>query len=568
MSEVAIEEVDLVIVGSGAGGLVAALRAHADGLRVVVLEKQSQVGGSTAMSGGQIWAPANPMQQAAGVSDSPEEALQYLRALEDGNGGAGATPERQRAYVNSVSEVVAFLQDAGVHWRHCDNRSDYYDELPGGKPGGRSLEADLFEGGRLGAWLPRLQGSGYRYPMRGTELRHVLLAQAALSGKAALVRLAFRMALQRVLGKTWLGAGAGMQSFILLACLHRKIPILPDTEVTDLIMEDGRVAGVQIKRAGKMAKIRATRGVLLCAGGFSRSKAMRKRHQPDGGSADFTVANPGDTGEVIEQAVALGAAVDVMDEAWWVPMSKDPSGKPLIHVADLAKPGVILVDQDGHRFVNESGSYMEIGRRMVERNKSVAAIPSWAILDHRARSHYAWGGLLPFQTPKSWKKSGYFKTAGTIEALAAQCNLPPATLRKTVERFNDFAIAGDDADFHRGDRHYDRYYADPTHRPNPCLAPIDKAPFYATSIQLGDVGTAGGLVADELGRVKRTDGSVIPGLFAAGNCTAPVFGRHYPGAGASIGASAVFGYIVARHLSGTNARHEERLASATSNDAL
>lgn len=567
MTEVAIEEVDLVVVGSGAGGLVAALRAHADGLRVVVVEKQSQVGGSTAMSGGQIWAPANPVQQAAGVSDSPEEALQYLRALEDGNGGAGATEERQRAYVNSVSEVVTFLQDAGVRWRHCDNRSDYYDELPGGKAGGRSLEADLFDGGRLGTWLPRLQGSGYRYPMRGTELRHILLAQAALSGKVALVRLAFRMALQRVLGKTWLGAGAGMQSYILLACLHRKIPILPETEVTDLIVEGGRVAGVQVRHAGTTTTIHAKRGVLLCAGGFSRNNAMRERHQPEGGSAEFTIANPGDTGEVIEQAVALGAAVDVMDEAWWVPMSKDPSGKPLIHVADLAKPGVILVDQEGHRFVNESGSYMEIGRRMVERNKSVAAIPSWAILDHRARAHYAWGGLLPFQTPKSWKQGGYFKTAGTIEALAAQCKLPAATLRQTVDRFNGFAAAGRDADFRRGDRHYDRYYADSTHSPNPCLAPIDKAPFYATPIQLGDVGTAGGLVADELGRVKRDDGSIIPGLFAAGNCTAPVFGRHYPGAGASIGASAVFGYIVARHLSGANAPIGERFEPLAGNDA-
>jgi 3-oxosteroid 1-dehydrogenase len=541
---------DLVIVGSGAGGLVAALRAKALGLSPVILEKQEKVGGSTGLSGGVMWIPGNPAQARAGVADSFEAAWTYLENLVGPNGGRGATPERWRAFLTNGPEMIAFLEAQGMPFQHCVDRSDYHDELPGGNALGRSIETPIFDGCELGDWIEHLQGNANPYPVTGSEMRFVLLAQARLKGALTAFRMLSRIARQRLFSRRYLGVGAAIAGRLLKAVLAAGVPILTDATVTGLQVRDGRVSGVIARIKGRETHVSARRGVLLAAGGFARNRAMRDQHGQKPASTDWTHANPGDTGEVLQLAVKLGAAVDMMDFSWWVPTSVLPDGRPAMNVADLAKPGCILVDQGGERFVDEAGSYVAIGLAMYGRNKTQAAIPSWAIMDGRYLDRYPWSGRLPFQTPKDWGPSGYMRRGGSIESLAKACGIPPDRLAQTIARFNGFVDAGRDDDFARGARQYDGYYGDPFHKPSPTLGRIDYPPFYAVRIFPGDVGTAGGLVCDDQARVLREDGSIVEGLFAAGNITAPVFGATYPGAGASIAPSAVFGFIAATALAG------------------
>lgn len=541
-------EFDLVIVGSGAGALIGALRAKALGLEPVILEKQNKVGGSTGLSGGVLWIPMSPVILREGVKDNHELAWTYLTNLVGPDGGRGSTPERWQAFLDAGPEMVTFLEDRGIPFSHCAYRSDYHDELPGGLVEGRSIESHLVDGHILGEWYHHLQGTANPYPLMTSEMRYVLLAQARLKGKAMVARMLYRMAKQRILGKHYLGLGAALVTRLLRLVLDADIPVVIDMPVEDLLSTGGRVTGVRCSRDGKTFEFSARRGVLLAAGGFSHSRDMRQQHGPAPSSTDWTASNPGDTGEVMQQAVALGAATDKMDFAWWIPTSILPSGQRAFCAAELSKPGCIGVDQTGERFANEAGSYVAAGKSMYARQQVKPAVPCWAIMDHRNRSRYAWAGKLPFQTPNEWFTSGYMKRADTIEELARLCDIEPDRLAETVARFNSLVDRGKDEDFGRGNRHYDSYYADPFHRPSATLGRIDKGPFYAVKYYPGDVGTAGGLVCDEHARVLREDGSVIEGLFAAGNIAAPTFGTFYPGAGASIAPSAVFGFVAAKVL--------------------
>lgn len=536
---------DVVIVGSGAGGLIGALRAKALGLTPIILEKQDKVGGSTGLSGGVLWIPMSPVLQREGVRDSYELAWTYLTNLVGEEGGRGSTHERWRAFLTEGPEMVRFLEDCGIPFKHCAYRSDYHDELPGGLVEGRSIESKLVDGHILGPWYDHLQGTANPYPLMTSEMRYILLAQARLKGAAMVGRMLYRMAKQRVLGKHYLGLGAALVTRLLKLVLDAGIPIVINMPVEELLSVDGRVTGVRCSRDGKDYEFSARRGVLLGAGGFSHSATMREQYGPVPSSTAWTASNPGDTGEVMEQAIALGAAIDKMDFAWWIPTSILPSGQRAFCAAELAKPGCIGVDQAGERFGNEAGSYVASGMAIYARQKTTPAVPGWAIMDHRNRSRYAWAGRLPFQTPNEWFESGYMKRANTIEDLARLCGIDPARLSATVSRFNGFVDRGHDDDYGRGDRNYDSYYADPFHRPSPTLGRIDKGPFYAVKFFPGDVGTAGGLVCDEQARVLREDGTAIEGLYAAGNIAAPTFGATYPGAGASIAPSAVFGFIAA-----------------------
>jgi len=314
--------------------------------------------------------------------------------------------------------------------------------------------------------------------------------------------------------------------------------------------------------------------VLLNAGGFSRNGAMRERFGPAPTAAQWTAANPGDTGEVLETATRLGAAVDNLDAFWWVPTTQGLDGRwpegttmpdgtlaPWTHHLDLSLPYAIVVDRRGERYVNESASYMEVGERMHERNRTHrSAIPSFVVFDGLHRKRYPWGTALPGVTPKAWLESGYMKKADTLADLAAQCGIDPAGLAKTVERWNGFCASGTDADFNRGGRCFDRAHGDPTVRPNPNLGPISTPPFYAVAMVPSDVGTAGGLVTDAWARVLRGDDRPIEGLYATGNTTASVMGRTYPGAGASIAAAFVFAWIAVHHAFGAAATIEAILA--------
>jgi 3-oxosteroid 1-dehydrogenase len=554
------ETFDLVVVGSGGGSMCAGLVAADARQSAVILEKQAQVGGSTGFSGGVWWIPNNPLMAREGVADSHEQARAYLDAAVTYQ-GPGTSPERREAFLRSGAEMVEFLERQGMAFERPDGYSDYYDELPGGSARGRALHARLFNINELGEWRDRLALFPGR-PLRISveELPQLTLVKRTWPARRVAARVAVRMAVNALRRRDVRGAGAAMQGRMLQLALRAGVVIRPGTPVVDFVIEDERVVGVVAQRDGRELRIGARRGVLINAGGFSHNERLRQAHGPSPAATGWTLANPGDTGEVLEAAMALGAATDCLDEAWWMLTSLGPgeslpegasavgSGSiPFGHHFDIALPHVILVDQEGNRFTDEAGSYMENGQRLYERHRETGrGIPAWAIIESRHRRRYLWGPELG-RTPRAWLESGYLKVAYTIEDLARVCGIAEAGLRRTVERFNRFAAAGVDEDYGRGARHFDRYHGDPTNHPNPSLGAIERPPFYAAAIYPSDVGTCGGLVTDADARVLREDGSVIDGLYATGNSTASVMGRTYPGAGASIGASFAFGYRAARH---------------------
>jgi 3-oxosteroid 1-dehydrogenase len=344
----------------------------------------------------------------------------------------------------------------------------------------------------------------------------------------------------------------------LQAALRAKVDIRPDSPVSELIEEDGAIKGVVTTKNGKPWRVGTRLGVLVNAGGFARNQRMRDKYTP-GTSVKWTMAISGDTGEMIEEMMRHGAAIAQMDERvgnqqTLTPGAEEREFKPGVQ-AMTATPHVILVDQSGVRYMNEGGSYMLYCKRMLERNKTVPAVPSWAVFDSQFTDKYLLPDTLPWQgRPQSWIDSGYLKQANSIEELAQLTKIDPATLKATIERFNSFVAKNRDEDFHRGERAYDNWLGDFTNKPSATLGTIAKAPFYAVQVVPGDVGTYGGVVTDVHARVLREDGSVIEGLYATGVSTASVMGRSYPGAGASVGPSFTWGYVAAKHATGAIGR--------------
>ena len=558
------ESYDLVIIGSGGGSMCAALKAKELGKRALIIEKLDKIGGSTGYSGGVWWLPNNPVMKRHGVEDSYERARQYFDSVVTYE-GPSTSVKRRDAFLHMSPLIVDFLERKGMAFEYADGWSDYYDDRPGGEPRGRSLVAKLFDIRELGEWEGRL--SRYRgapIPANSNEFPTLFLLKRTWAGKRKAIQLGWRMLKQKLRGQNILGGGAAIQGRMLQIALREQLPIWTDSPVEELIVEQGRVVGVAVRQGDRVRRIQAHDAVLINTGGFSHNAEMRKRYQPQPTSADWTNANPGDTGEVIEAAMRLGAATDCMDEAWWVVTSLGPgltfpegartaTGEPLpfMHHLDLSLPYSIMVDQDGQRFCNEAGSYMEIGQRMYKRQAETGkAVPSWVVMDSRQREFYPWGTAMPGKVPQQWLDSGYMIKAETLEELSKKCGIDTRGLLTTVQRFNGFCVSGKDEDFARGGKAFDRSHGDPTIQPNPNLGAIEKGPFYAVRMYPGDVGTAGGLVTDEYARVLREDGQPISGLYATGNATAGVSGRTYPGAGTSIAASFIFGYIAAAHSAG------------------
>jgi 3-oxosteroid 1-dehydrogenase len=543
------ESADFVIIGSGGGSLCAAMAIVDAGRKPLILEKTDKVGGSTAMSGGVLWVPNHPLQKDAGVEDSYEKAKSYLDASV-GDVGPSTSPARKEMFLRMGPKMVDYLRGKGLKFLRAEGWSDYHDELPGGCARSRSLTMEVFDANRLGPeWSAKLRRGPFDIPVRNIEGRRLQLMKRNLDGKLAAVRLGFRLIRKKLLGQQLVGMGAAIQGRMLEAALAHGVDIRLDSPVEELIEENGRVVGVRVSHGRQIRHIEAREGVLINAGGFARNAEMRRRYGPQPSSADWTNANPGDTGEMIEIAKTHGAATDLMDQAVWLVTSLQPNGSRAFHVLDIAKPHCIIVDKDGQRFLNEGQSYMRNGQAIYAHG----AVPAYAILDARHREWYPWGVTPGGKPPQDWLDSGYMKQADTLEGIAAQCGIDPAGLKATAARFNGFCKTGKDLDFQRGDRAYDRVFADPSVKPNPALGPIERAPFYAVEVFPGDVGTYGGLVTDEYARVLREDGSIIPGLYATGNSTASVTGKTYPGAGASIAASFVFGWVAARHATGTMA---------------
>ncbi len=539
------ESADFVIVGSGGGSMVAALAVADAGKTPLILEKTDKVGGSTAMSGGVFWIPNHPLQARDGIADSEEMGRTYLDASV-GDLGAATSRPRKEMFLKQGPAMVHYLESKGMPFVRCDGWSDYHDDLPGGLAVGRSLSVEPFNVKELpGDWAAKLRRGLSSLPARGVEGRKLMLIKRTWAGKLAALTLGMRLIKSKILGQELVGSGTAIQGRMLQMAVRQNIDIRTNSGVSELVEENGRITGVVIQKDGKPWRIEARDGVLINAGGFSHNAAMRKQYGPQPSSVAWTNANPGDTGEMIEIAKSHGAALDFMDGAVWILTSTPPTGERYIHVLDLPKPHCILVNQKGQRYTNEAQSYMANGQAVY----AGGDVPVWAIVESRHRERYPWA-FLAGKTPQSFFDSGYMKKADTIEELAAQINVPADNLKATIERFNGFARKGVDEDFGRGSKAYDLVFADPTNHPNPGLGEIEKPPYFAVAIYPGDVGTFGGIMTDEFGRVMKEDGNVLQGLYATGNSTASVMGKTYPGAGASISPAFIFGWVAARHAIG------------------
>jgi 3-oxosteroid 1-dehydrogenase len=542
------DEVDFIITGSGAASLTAATVMEAAGLKALILEKTDMFGGSTAMSGGVIWIPNNPVMRRVGVADSYDEAKAYLDACV-GDVGPASSKAKRDAFLREGPKVVEFLERRGMKFIHPEGYSDYHEgELPGGKSRSRSLVAAVFDARELKDWRSKLRRNSERdIPVSLAEIHDLAMNRRGLRSWLATMRVGLRL-LRMKLGQDIVGTGGALQGRLLKIALAAGVDLRLCAPVQELLIEEGAVAGVRAILNGKSVRIRARCGVLLNTGGFSHNQRMRAANLPQPTNVEWTCANPGDTGDGIEMAAALGAATALMDAAWWVSISILPNGTKLIHPFDMGKPYCIMVDQRGDRYVNEATSYVTVGNAMYKHHGSAPSVPSWMILESRHRNRYFWAAFAPGNPPKDWITSGYMKQADSIVDLARQCEIEPSRLEATVQRFNGYANSGMDHDFHRGLSSYGYHWqGDRTIKPNGTLGAIEKPPFYAVNLFPGDVGTCGGLLTDECARVIRKDGEPIAGLYATGNTTASLLGKSYPGAGASIGASLVFGWIAAHH---------------------
>ncbi len=535
------DEFDVVVAGSGGAGMVAALAAAHHGLSAIVLEKADVYGGSTARSGGGLWLPGNEVLRRDGVADRPADARTYLQHVA---GVEGA--DRQRAFLDAGPAVLEFIRaHTPLEFAWVPGYPDYYPEAPGGRPGGRSIEPRPLDARRLGPDLATLAPPykaapdgvavtqvDYRWLSLGTRHPRAVLTAARLAGRGLTARLLHRRML--TMGQALAG---GLRAGLRAA----GVPVLLGRPMKELTVEDGRVTGV---RAGDQL-FRARRGVLLASGGFEHNEAMRRKYQDIG--TEWTVGASGNTGDGIEAGAALGAALDLMDEAWWGP-SIPLTGGPYFCLAERNQPGCLMVDSSGRRFVNEAAPYVDAVHAMLD---PAVSLPAWLVADQTYRDRYLFAGRGPrAPLPRRWLAAGVAHKAATLDELAAGIDVPAGALGETVRRFNEFAASGRDDDFHRGDSAYDRYYGDPRQRPNPCLGPVARPPFYAFRMVPGDLGTKGGLRTDERARVLRPDGTAIPGLYAAGNVSAAVMGRSYAGAGATLGPALAFAYLAALDLAG------------------
>jgi len=541
--------VDVLIAGSGAAGLVAALAADSHGLSSLLVEKSDKIGGTSAYSGGGVWIPNNVVTQADGLKDSFEEALTYMEDI-IGDAGPASSKERKLAFLEEGPKMISFLVDLGFKWRRATGYSDYYPDRPGGKAEGRGIEPQVFDVKLLGEWRQHLRLSLLPpLPMYTNEAASFALMVKTGKGLRTALRVGGRLVGRRLIGQRPMTNGHSLVAQLLLLNLQRNLPVWRSSPLVELIVEDGEVVGGVIEHEGRLLRVRATRGVVLTAGGFARNAEMRAKYHPAPASADWTSAPPDDNGDAIRAGIGIGAATALMDDAWWGPTLVDPAtGHASFILWERSFPHAIIVDEAGERFMNESESYVDAGHQQYERNEIVKAIPAWLIVDSDHRRRYPMATLPPGLTPRSALKSGFITKAGSLEELAQKIGVDPTGLGSTVERFNEMAISGIDEDFGRGRTAYDNWYGDPSNTPNPNLGTIAKAPFYALQIWPGDLGTKGGLLTDELARVLDEAGEPIRGLYAAGNTSASVMGRTYAGPGATIGPAITFAYIAVNHL--------------------
>lgn len=509
-------ECDVLIVGSGGGALAGALIAASRGLDTLVIEKTDQFGGTTAYSGGGLWIPLSPPNARAGVPDSPELVEQYLDATVGNN-----RREMRDAYVAAGPNVIEELETN--QWLEFEWRAfpDYFCEKPGALPDGRSIYALNFDAAGHEDLIASL-----RQPLPPDKGGWIEPFPYMFGGRAFLARL-------------------------LVALSETDAVLQLQTSLESLIVDEGRVSGAVVATPAGSERIGARRGVLLAAGGFERDDQMRHRYQDPLG-ADWTLGAPGNTGAALRAAIDAGAAVELLDECWWAPGLALPDGTVSFRLFERGKPGGIMVNGAGERFANESWPYDRLGRAMLEGHATgVSHIPCWFVVDQAHVDKYGFATGKPgAAVGDDWLSTGTVVTGKTLEDLAEAIGVPAGGLSKTVEEFNEVARAGRDPRFQRGETAFDRFFGDPKHEPNPNLGALDSGPFYAWKVLPADLGTKGGVRCDTSARAFRADGTVLPGLYAAGNTMASWTNRCYPGPGSPIGSCVVFSALAVRDMAG------------------
>ena len=545
---------DVVVVGAGGAGMTAALAAARQGLDTLLVEKSQWFGGSTARSGGGVWIPGNYALVDAGEADDPAEAKRYLDSIV----GDVVPKVRRDTLIDRGPEVMDFIREhTPVRFNWVPQYSDYLPEQPGGRSRGRSVEPVPIDARFLGDELAHLHPPYSKAPanliVTQADFRKISLGMRTIKGPLTMLRVMLNRLVSILRGRKMYAMGNALAIGLRQGLIEAGVKVQYGAELTELLVEDGRVTGVKVVQEGVERSIRASHGVILGSGGFEKNLELRERYQPKPTSVDWTTGAESNTGGGHLAGMSAGADVALMDDAWWGPTIPLPRG-PWFALAERNLPGSIIVNSAGERFMNEALPYVEAVHEIYKGEETgVPHVPAWMIIDQRYRNRYLFAGLSPRQPfPGRWYKFGTIKKADSLDALAAEIEVPADGLRETVERFNGFARSGVDEDFHRGESAYDQYYSDPTVKPNPSLHSIDQGPFYAVRIVPGDLGTKGGLVTDERARVLRPDGTVIEGLYAAGNVSAAVMGHTYAGPGATIGPALVFGYLAAEDIGKTH----------------
>jgi 3-oxosteroid 1-dehydrogenase len=557
-------EVDFLIVGSGAGAMTAGIIAADQGARVLLIEKSPQYGGSSAMSGGGLWVPNNHMMEAAGFHDTPEAALTYMK----GCVGDVVSDARIHAYLENAPKAVKYLcEKARLRMHLVPDYADYYLEVEGSMEGGRCLEASAYHARELGNdEFLRMRETAPQETIMGRISMTIPEAQALLTRSPGWIGKLTKLALTYAFDLPWrfrskrdrrLAMGNALVGMLRRSLMDRNVPLWLETPARQLVIEGGHVIGVEAEERGRTIRIRAHKGVLLAAGGFESNQAMREKYLPNPTRAEWTCANPYNTGDIIEMGREAGAALKLMDEAWWGPTAVVPGeAQARMLVIEKSLPGSIIVNKHGKRFVKETAAYIDVVNKMYDRKSGgEPSVPSYLVFDSTFRAKYPVGPLLPGSQQPDWMVSkqlmaNFLTRADTLDALATNRGIDAGELRKTVDRFNIDAREGVDHDFHRGETAFDQFYGDLGVEPNPCMAPIETPPFYCVTVVAGELGTKGGLETDEFARVVTSEGEIIPGLYATGNCSASVMGRTYPGAGSTLGPTTTFGYVAARHALG------------------
>jgi succinate dehydrogenase/fumarate reductase flavoprotein subunit len=555
-------EYDLIVVGSGAAGLACAITAKKRGLDVAVLEKEPVFGGTTALSGGVLWIPLSHHGRKQNPGDSIEAVRTYMQA----ETGRFYDEEAVQCFIENGPRMVDFFERETQMQFIPTLYPDYHPTVPGGADIGRSILAAPYDIRALGKDMGRLKPPlktitfiGMMFNSSNADLKHFFRATKSLTSFFYVARrlanhlkelLLYRRAVQ-------VTSGNALVARLAKSALELGIPILTDTPVKQVLMEAERVVGVLAAGLGGEQRITARHSVVLATGGFPHDvKRIAEAYlHVKRGHQHLSPTPTSNTGDGLNMAEAAGGVVDIRfaEPAAWMPVTRVEFGKGEFgvfpHLLDRYKPGLIGVLANGRRFTNESNSYHDVGAAMVKACAGMKETAMWLVCDKAALSKYGLGYVKPAPLPiGGFVRNGYLLEGRTLAELAARAGIDAAGLEQTVREYNQDAVHGEDPAFGRGSTSFNRYLADPEHKPNPCVAPIEQGPFYAVKVVMGDLGTFDGITTSVVGEVLRRDGTPIEGLYAVGNDRASIMGGNYPGAGITHGPNMTFGYVTANHI--------------------